>query len=89
MASVTLTHEEFDARLVQSTEQMRQKRLILEAQAAELEELIGKYSAVLERLEVRRREPEPEAATDLARRDSLRQLLTELAERTSAVAASL
>ncbi len=89
MASTTMTHEEFDARLAQSTEQMRLKRLALEAQAAELEELIGKYSAVLERLEARREGAEQEADTDLARRDSLRTLLTELAERTSAVAASL
>jgi len=68
---------------------MRQKRLALEAQAAELEELIAKYSAVLERLEARHEETEQKADTDLARRDSLRRLLTELAERTSAVAASL
>ena len=47
----TVTREEFDVRLAQSTEQMRQKRLTLEAQAAELEGLISQYSAVLERLE--------------------------------------
>ncbi len=51
MVSQTLTREEFDARLAQSTEQVRQKRLTLEAQAAELEDLIGRYSSVLERLE--------------------------------------
>jgi BMFP domain-containing protein YqiC len=51
MASKTITREEFDARLAQSTEQVRQKRLTLEAQAAELEDLIGRYSSVLERLE--------------------------------------
>jgi chromosome segregation ATPase len=89
MSLPTITREEFDARLAQSTEQMRQKRLALEAQAAELEELIGKYSAVLERLEARHEEAEQEADKDLARRDRLRMLLTELAERTSAVAASL
>ena len=89
MASTTMTHEEFDARLAQSTDQMRQKRLALEAQAAELEELIGRYSAVLERLEARHDGTEQEAETDAARRDSLRTLLNELAERTSAVAASL
>ena len=32
MASTTLAHEEFDARLTQSTEQMRQKRLAVAAQ---------------------------------------------------------
>ncbi len=89
MSLTTITREEFDARLAQSTEQMRQKRLALEAQAIELEELIGKYSAVLERLEARHEEAKQEADTDLARRESLRMLLTELAERTSAVAASL
>ena len=51
MVSKTITREEFDARLAQSTEQVRRKRLPLEAQAAELEELIGRYSSVLERLE--------------------------------------
>ena len=51
MASTTLTHEEFDARLAQSTEQMRQKRLALEVQVAKLEELVVRYSAVLERQE--------------------------------------
>ena len=51
MSLPTITREEVDARLAQSTEQMRQKRLALEAQAADLEELIVKYSAVLERLE--------------------------------------
>ena len=51
MALETITREEFDRRLEQSTEQMRQKRLALEARAAELEDLIGRYAAVLERLE--------------------------------------
>ena len=51
MALQTITREEFDARLAQSTKRVREKRLTLEAQAAELEELIGRYSAVLERLE--------------------------------------
>ena len=50
----TITREEFDVRLAQSTENMRQKCLTLEAQAAELEHLIGRYSAVLERLETER-----------------------------------
>ncbi len=51
MALKTITRKEFDARLAQSTEQVRQKRLTLEAQAAVLEDLIGRYSSVLERLE--------------------------------------
>ncbi len=49
MASTTITREEFDARLAQSEDQMRQKRLALEAQAAELEKPIVQYTAVLER----------------------------------------
>ena len=65
---------------------MRQRRLTLEAQAAELEDLIVRYSAVLERLEAGE---EAEQKTPSERRDDLRNLLTELAERTSAVAASL
>lgn len=84
MASKTITREEFDARLVQSTERMRRERLTLEAQAAELEDLIGRYSSVLERLEAGQDTDMPSV-----RRDELRSLLTELAERTSAVAASL
>ena len=81
----TITREEFDARLAQSTEQIRQKRLALEAQAAELEELIGRYSSALERLEA---EQTGKQDTDTASRgrEGLRSLLTELAERTSAVA---
>ena len=86
MASKTITREEFDARLAESTEQVRRKRLTLEAQAAELENLIGQYSSVLERLEA---DAGQDMDTSSGRRDDLRNLLTELAERTSAVAASL
>lgn len=82
MVREMITREEFDQRLAWSTEQMREKRLTLEEQAAELEDLIGRYSSVLERLEA-------EADISSERRDDLRNLLTELAERTSAVAASL
>lgn len=86
MALKTITREEFDTRLAQYTEQVRQKRLTLEAQAAELEDLIGRYSSVLERLEA---EAGQDADTSAGRRDDLRNILTELAERTSSVAASL
>jgi len=86
MAPKTITREEFDARLAQSTEQVRQKRLTLEAQAAELESLIGRYSPALERLEA---DAGHAADTSSGQRNDLRNLLTELAERTSAVAASL
>jgi hypothetical protein len=51
MALETITREEFDRRLEQSTEQMRQKRLALEVRAAEWEDLIGRYASVLERIE--------------------------------------
>lgn len=40
MALDTITREEFDRRLEQSTERMRQKRLALEIRAVELEDLI-------------------------------------------------
>ena len=86
MTSKTITREEFDSRLAQSTEQVHQKRLTLEAQAAELEDLIGRYSSVLERLEG---EAGQDTNASSRRRDDLRNLLTELAERTSAVAALL
>ena len=86
MPQKTITRKEFDARLAQSTEQVRQKRLRLEAQAAELEDLIGRYSSVLERLEA---EAGHDADASADQRNDLRSLLTELAARTSAVAASL
>ena len=87
MTLPTITREEFDARLAQSTEQKRQKRLTFEAQAVKLEDLISQYSAVLERLEAGQEDAEQNTLSE--RRDDLRNLLTELAERTSAVAASL
>lgn len=65
---------------------MRQKRLALKAQAAVLEDLIGQYSAVLERLEA---QAEPESVAFVSKREDLRHVLTELAERTSAIAATL
>ena len=82
----TITREEFDRRLEQDTERMRQKRLALETRAVELENLIGRYAAVLERMEA---ESEQEADVSLERREELRHVLTQLAERTSEVAASL
>ena len=84
----TISREEFDAKLAQSTEQIRQKRLALEAQTAELEELIGRYSSVLERLEAEQAGKQ-DTDTVPGGREGLRSLLNELAERTSAVAASL
>ncbi len=86
MALDTITREEFDRRLEQSTERIRQERIALEARAAELEELIGRYASVLERIEA---ENEPKADGSGARREELRHVLTELAERTSDVAAAL
>jgi hypothetical protein len=56
-----ITREEFDQRLEQSTERIRQRRLTLEAQVAELEDLIGQYSSVLEHLEA-----ESEHETDIS-----------------------
>jgi len=86
MALDTIDRAEFDRRLEQSTERMRQQRLALEARAAELEELIGRYASVLERIEA---ESELEPNGILGRREELRNVLTELAERTSAVASAL
>jgi hypothetical protein len=86
MIQENISREEFDLRLVQATEQMRQQRLALEARAAELEDLIGRYASVLERIEAdAKREPD----TLGAQREELRNVLTELARRTSAVAAAL
>ena len=82
----TIDREEFDRRLEQSTARMRQQRLALEARAAELEDIIVRYASVLERIEA---ESEQKADPLLKQRDELRNILTELAERTSAVAAQL
>ena len=82
----TITWEEFDLRLIQSTERMRLKRLDLEARASELEDLIGKYSSILERLEA---ELVEESNFTSEPRNALCNLLNELAERTSSVAATL
>jgi len=86
MALDIINREEFDRRLEQSTACMRQQRLALETRAAELEDLIGRYASVLERMEA---ESEQGADPSLKQRDELRNILTELAERTSAVAAAL
>ncbi len=43
----TITREEFDANLAQSTKQIRKKRLALEAQAAVMEEVVAMCSAYL------------------------------------------
>lgn len=85
MTLETISREEFDKRLEQSTENLRQQRLVLEAKAAALEDLIGRYASVLERLEA---ETEPDTMLS-QQRNNLRTILVELAERTSAVAASL
>ena len=82
----TINREEFDRRLQQSTARMCQQRLALEARAAQLEDLIGMYASVLERLEA---ESEKSVDPSLKQRNELRTILTELAERTSAVAATL
>ena len=82
----TINREEFDRRLQQSTERMRSRRIALEAQSVALEDLIGQYSAVLERIEA---ETEQEASTLPNGREELRSVLKELAERTSAIAAAL
>jgi hypothetical protein len=82
----TIDRAEFDRRLELSTARMRQQRLTLEAQAAELEPPIARYSAVLERLEA---ETVPACDAGAQRRSELRNIQQELAERTSAVAAAL
>ena len=81
-----ITREEFDRRLEQSTAQMRQKRIAIELRSKELEDLIGRYASILERLEA---EPDQEKDASLKRREELRMVLTELAESTSAAAAAL
>jgi hypothetical protein len=82
MALETITRDEFDKRLAQSTEEMRQRRLALEARATTLEDLIGQYASILERLEA-------EAEIPTLQKENLRHTLTELAKHTSEVAASL
>lgn len=81
----TISREEFDRRLEQSTEQMRLRRLILEQQANELAEIIGRYTSALERLAVQSRHDESFSS----KREELRNILNELTERTSALATAL
>lgn len=86
MALETINREEFDRRLEQSTERMRQKRLTLEARAAELENLIGQYSSVLERIGS---ESALGQDSSSARREELRHVLNEMAKQAAAAAAAL
>lgn len=72
----TITREEFDRRLEQATDRMRSRRLTLENRSAELEDLIGRYSSVLERLEA---ESKLEADVFSVKREELRNILTALA----------
>ena len=81
-----ITREEFDRRFAASTQKMREYRMALESEAAELEDLLGRYSSILERLEA---EAHSESARADRDREDLRRVLNELATRTSAVAASL
>ena len=81
-----ITREEFDTRLVASTQRIRERRLALESETEELEDLLGRYSSILERMEA---EAHNESTCADRERDDLRRLLNELAARTSAVAASL
>lgn len=84
--SQTLTLEDFDARLTAATKRAQQERLALEAENAELRDLIARYSATLERLEselaTAKQGPLPTAA-------QMRETLKQLAERSAAVAAAL
>lgn len=82
----TINREEFDQRLEHSTIRIREQRLSFEARAAELEELIGRYSSVLERLEAETEQCDDPSAKQ---RNELRGILKELAERTSAFAEAL
>lgn len=81
-----ISREEFDRRLERSTRTMSERAAVLEAQGAELEDLLGGYSAVLERLEA---DAERVARRPEQERSELRELLQDLATRTAAVAASL
>lgn len=54
MPLATITNKEFDARLAQSTERMRQKNLMLEEYVAVLEEVVALCSALLKHLEANR-----------------------------------
>ena len=51
MRPTIVTREEFDARLAQSTERMREQNSALEKRVAVLEEAVAECSAILKRLE--------------------------------------
>lgn len=78
-----MTAAEMDRRLETSTERIRRGNDLLEARNRVLEDLLGRYSAVLERLEADRGE------NGELTRPELRRLLTDLAEHTAALATAL
>src|SRR5687767_7092635 len=86
MEETTMTIEEFDRRLTEGTERDRQERLIIEAENAELRDLISRYSAMLERLEA---ELDQARQGQLPDKSELRETLRQLAERSVAVASAL
>lgn len=84
-----MTAAEMDHRLEAANERRRLYNDRLEARTRTLEDLRGQYSAVLERLEAARPAPDEKPATPGRDTEELRRLLKDLAEQTSAVAASL
>lgn len=82
-----MTIEEVDRRIADSTERMRQERLTLEAQNAELQQLVDGYALALDRLEAQLGPQNGTASASLTLqiKDTLRQL----AERSTAVASAL
>jgi hypothetical protein len=86
MEATTITMEEFDRRLMEGTERDPQERLIIEAENAELRDLISRYSAMLERLEA---ELEQARQGQLPDKSELRETLRQLAERSVPVASAL
>ena len=82
---VRMTPDEQDRRLMETTERMRKERLAVEQENAQLKSLINQYSTAIEQLE-----SELSAiSANAADRAYLKDILRQLAERSTSVAASL
>ena len=82
---ISLTPDEQDRRLSETTERMRAERLAIERQNAQLQSLVNQYSAVVEQLETELFA----ASANAANRAQLKDILRQLSERSASVAASL
>ncbi len=85
MATETITREEFDKRLEAVNEQRAQELQAKEEQQAAVEQLLARYERSLDEIEARLEDTEE----PVSHRAVLRKRLSELAQKTAALATSL